>query len=78
MCVRVYLGDEDAVMLKQVVVVVATGQQLPDFSSERLRNATANQWGQTLRTSGQVSMPDKHTQEVNALFPNQVSFNQVI
>ena len=41
--VCVYLGDEDAVMLKQVMVVVATGQQLPDFSSEWLRNATANQ-----------------------------------
>lgn len=56
-----YLGDEDAVVLKQVVVVVATGQQLPDFSSEWLRNATANQRGQTLRTSGQVAMPDTHT-----------------
>lgn len=43
LCVCVYLGDEDAVMLKQVVVVVATSQQLPDLSSEWLRNATANQ-----------------------------------
>lgn len=42
-CVRVYLGDEDAVVLKQVMVVVATSQQLPDFSSEWLRNAAADQ-----------------------------------
>lgn len=62
-CVWLYLGDEDAVVLKQVVVVVATGQQLPDFSSEWLRNATPNQRGQTLWTSGQVPMPDTHTQK---------------
>lgn len=42
-CARVYLGDEDAVVLKQVMVVVATSQQLPDFSSEWLRNAAADQ-----------------------------------
>lgn len=41
--VHIYLGDEDAVLLKQVVVVMATGQQLPDFGSEWLRDATANQ-----------------------------------
>lgn len=38
-----YLGDEDAVLFKQVMVVVATGQQLPDFGSEWLGNATADQ-----------------------------------
>lgn len=67
-CVFVYLGDEDAVLLKQVVVVVATGQQLPDFRSEWLGNAAANQRGQTLGTSGQVPVPDTEHAEGNPLF----------
>lgn len=62
-----YLGDEYAVVLKQVVAVVATGQQLPDFSSEWLRNATANQRWQTLRTSGQVPMPDTNTKKYSII-----------
>lgn len=58
MCLCSYLGDEDAVKFKELPVVMATGQQLPNFGSERLRNTAADQRGQSLWTGGQVPMPD--------------------
>lgn len=38
-----YLGDEYAVLLQQFVAILAASQQLPDFSSEWLRYAAADQ-----------------------------------
>jgi len=57
-CVCSYLGDEDAVVLQQVVVVVATGQQLPDFGSQWFWDAAPDQRRQTLRPRGQVPVPE--------------------
>lgn len=68
-----YLGDEYAVLLQQFVAILAASQQLPDFSSEWLRYAAADQWGQTLGPGRQVPMPDTNTKAHIPLFWNLTS-----
>lgn len=52
-----YLSDEDAVLLHQVVVVVTPRQQLPHLSPQRLGDPAPHQRRQRLRPHAQVEVP---------------------
>lgn len=52
-----YLCDEDSVLLHQVIVVVTPCQQLPDLSSQGLRDTTSHQCWQCLWPHAQIEVP---------------------
>lgn len=55
------LGDEDPVLLDQVIVAVAARQQLPDLAAEGLRDTAPHQRRQLLRPYAQVQVPKSKT-----------------
>jgi hypothetical protein len=64
---QAYLGDEGAVLLYLVVIVMATGQELPYLSPEGLWYATTYQRRELLGTHRQVQVPGDRGRESDRL-----------
>lgn len=70
-----HLGDKNAVAFQQCLFILAATQELPDFSSQGLRDSRSYQRRQAFRTSRQVPMPDGHDTHRHTYFPSVMQAN---
>lgn len=74
-CGKTYLGDEGPVLLHLMVVVMATGEELPNLPAESLGDAATHQGWQLPGTHRQVHVPERKGKKFNASTIN-VAINQ--